>query len=232
MDRNWVLAALTGAVLMASFTAQAAETPPSKPPLSYILPNLACGGLHAIPATHTFPPYPPLSRKLNEQGRVVVMVTMDTQGVPTDVSLNQSSGFDRLDEAATAWVKQTWRWAPLDASCPNGARTLVAVEFKLVEDTPPLISLTIDVPDADFPPGAKDRNETGVASVILALDDKGDVLRTRLTRSTAFNDLDIKALVLAQKHKFQPANIDGKPVASMLGIVVQFGPVPPPPPAP
>ena len=55
--------------------------------------------------------YPSASRRLGEQGLVVVAVYMDTAGVPQQVQVVQSSGFDRLDRAAVAGVR-TARFKP------------------------------------------------------------------------------------------------------------------------
>jgi len=222
-----ILAAVTGAGILSVAQAQTAPQPqPVAPPMTSMLPGQPCG-LHPIMATHTIPPYPELSRRLFEQGRVVLLVTISQQGIPTGVTVNTSSGADRLDAAATAWVAQTWRWAPLGSDCPGGARTLVMIMFRLVDNTaPPPVALTIDVPDADYPGGAKDRNESGVANVLVELDEKGEVAATHITHTTTFDDLDAQALALIRRHRFQAALIDGKPVSSALWIVVRFGPAP------
>jgi protein TonB len=88
--------------------------------------------LSAITRTHTIPPYPELSRKLNEQGSVILEVTIDTAGNCTDAAVQTSSGSQRLDDAAVAWVKSKWRWnPPTQNGQPVSARTLVKVTFNL-----------------------------------------------------------------------------------------------------
>lgn len=57
------------------------------------------------------PIYPPLSRRLNEEGKVVLRVELDEQGNVSAVRVATTSGFSRLDEAALAAVK-TWRCNP------------------------------------------------------------------------------------------------------------------------
>lgn len=59
----------------------------------------------------TAPAYPPLSRRLNEEGKVVLRVELDEQGNVSAARVATSSGFARLDEAALAAVK-TWRCNP------------------------------------------------------------------------------------------------------------------------
>lgn len=57
------------------------------------------------------PAYPPLSRRLNEEGKVVLRVELDEQGHVSAARVATASGFARLDEAALAAVK-TWRCTP------------------------------------------------------------------------------------------------------------------------
>lgn len=59
----------------------------------------------------TPPPYPPLSRRLGEAGKVVLRVELDETGRVSAAQVVSSSGFDRLDAAALAAVR-TWRCRP------------------------------------------------------------------------------------------------------------------------
>lgn len=57
------------------------------------------------------PPYPPISRRLNEQGKTTVRVLIGADGLPQRSEIFKSSGFDRLDQAALATVMR-WRFVP------------------------------------------------------------------------------------------------------------------------
>jgi protein TonB len=57
------------------------------------------------------PAYPSISRKLREQGKVVVDVLIGPDGAAQQAKVQSSSGFDRLDAAALATV-QRWRYVP------------------------------------------------------------------------------------------------------------------------
>jgi protein TonB len=57
------------------------------------------------------PSYPPQSRRMGEQGKVVVRVLIGADGVVQKAEIRQSSGFARLDVAALATV-QAWRYVP------------------------------------------------------------------------------------------------------------------------
>lgn len=57
------------------------------------------------------PPYPPISRRLNEQGKTTVRVLIGVDGLPQRSEIVKSSGFERLDQAAMTAVMR-WRYAP------------------------------------------------------------------------------------------------------------------------
>jgi protein TonB len=57
------------------------------------------------------PNYPPISRRLNEQGRVVLQVFIGVDGIAQKATVQKSSGFERLDQAALATVL-AWRYVP------------------------------------------------------------------------------------------------------------------------
>lgn len=50
--------------------------------------------------------YPSASRRLNEEGRVIVTVTIDTDGRMSALEVSQSSGFERLDGASECVVRK------------------------------------------------------------------------------------------------------------------------------
>ena len=57
------------------------------------------------------PTYPPLSKRLGEQGQVLVRVLIGSDGVALKAELKQSSGFERLDQAALG-AAMRWRYLP------------------------------------------------------------------------------------------------------------------------
>jgi protein TonB len=57
------------------------------------------------------PVYPNASRRLGEDGRVVLRVHVNAGGVGEEIEIRQSSGFPRLDAAARDAVTQ-WRFVP------------------------------------------------------------------------------------------------------------------------
>jgi protein TonB len=57
------------------------------------------------------PAYPPISKRLGEQGRVIVRVFIGADGVAQQAEIRQSSGHDRLDQAARTTALR-WRYVP------------------------------------------------------------------------------------------------------------------------
>ena len=57
------------------------------------------------------PPYPAISRRMGEEGLVVLSVYILADGTVGEVSIKKSSGFRRLDESALKTVRR-WRYAP------------------------------------------------------------------------------------------------------------------------
>lgn len=77
------------------------------------------------------PAYPPLSRRLGEQGLVVVRVLIDEHGRPVEAAVSLSSGFPRLDDAAVRAVRAA-RFRPyVEGDRPRRAYALVPIRFDL-----------------------------------------------------------------------------------------------------
>lgn len=57
------------------------------------------------------PPYPALSRRLGEEGVVLLRVYVSVNGQPEQIQLAKSSGYERLDDAALQAVS-SWKFIP------------------------------------------------------------------------------------------------------------------------
>ena len=92
-------------------------TPPAEPPRVASLnppvtPPIIVTPPRAIMATHTIPDYPPVSRRLGEQGMLRLRLAIGADGAVEDARVETSSGYRRLDDAAIQWVKAHWRYEP------------------------------------------------------------------------------------------------------------------------
>jgi protein TonB len=77
------------------------------------------------------PPYPAISRRAGEQGRVVLRVHVTPAGTVDDVQLRTSSGHARLDDSALQTVKR-WKFVPAKRGAePVAEWVLVPISFAL-----------------------------------------------------------------------------------------------------
>jgi protein TonB len=120
--------------------AAAAEAPPSPAPTRAVVAFLAA----AEPQPAITPPrgdlayldnpaptYPSASRRAREQGRVLLRVRVSATGKVEAIETQQSSGHERLDEAARAAVRR-WRFIPAKrGETPVAAWALVPLTFSL-----------------------------------------------------------------------------------------------------
>ena len=88
--------------------------------------------LRPIARTHTLPPYPPISVRLNEQGTTLMLVHITVEGNVDTCKVEGSSSSDRLDQASCDFVKSHWRWQPpTNKGVPTDVSTRVSVKWDL-----------------------------------------------------------------------------------------------------
>lgn len=76
------------------------------------------------------PLYPALSKRNRETGTVLLLVNVSPEGNATSVTLHQSSGYDRLDQAAIQAVTR-WRFVPgMRGQSVISATVIVPISFK------------------------------------------------------------------------------------------------------
>ena len=77
------------------------------------------------------PPYPALSKRMGEEGKVVLRVSVSPQGTADSVEIRTSSGSPRLDESAQKTVRN-WKFVPARrGDAPVQSWVLVPIIFKL-----------------------------------------------------------------------------------------------------
>lgn len=81
---------------------------PSSPPGP---PKIELPSSHASYLNNPKAPYPPLSKRLGEQGLVVVRVLIGTDGTASQATIQSSSNYERLDRTAVETVLK-WRFVP------------------------------------------------------------------------------------------------------------------------
>lgn len=101
----------------ASFTVPAAPaaSAPAVPsaPIASAAPvaTISAARFDAAYLNNPKPNYPPISRRLGEEGKVLLRVKVAPDGAATEIDLEKSSNFERLDEAARQVVAR-WRFVP------------------------------------------------------------------------------------------------------------------------
>lgn len=86
--------------------APVAPAPPAPAPAKLELPSSDADYLR-----NPAPVYPPISKRLGEQGKVLVRVLIGPDGTPQKAELKRSSGFERLDRSALEYVMKC-RYVP------------------------------------------------------------------------------------------------------------------------
>ena len=77
------------------------------------------------------PPYPPQSRRIGEEGKVILRVFVTADGSAQQVEIKASSGSDRLDESAQRTVRR-WKFIPAQrGGIAVESWVLVPILFKL-----------------------------------------------------------------------------------------------------
>lgn len=77
------------------------------------------------------PRYPPQSRRLREQGLVVLRVVIDERGAASSIEIETSSGHARLDDAARDAVLRAAFRPYVEDGEPRRALVLIPIEFAL-----------------------------------------------------------------------------------------------------
>jgi protein TonB len=117
----------------AAISATAVETPQPPPPAAgsnsgtAVIPEMSQVAYLVQPA----PRYPPESRRVREQGLVMLRVLIDESGHAKSVEIYTSSGHPRLDEAARAAVARAVFKPYMDGGTARAAAAFVPVEFTL-----------------------------------------------------------------------------------------------------
>jgi periplasmic protein TonB len=109
----------------------AAPTSPPSPPAPPAPPRIELPSSSADYLNNPRPPYPPLSKRLGEQGKVVVRVFIEVDGTASRAEVRSSSGFERLDQTALQTALR-WRYVPgKRAGVPEAMWFNVPINFVL-----------------------------------------------------------------------------------------------------
>lgn len=106
-----------------------AKSPPKAPPA--LVDKIEPPKFGVAYLNNPAPAYPPISRRLGEEGRVLLLVLVSENGTATEVNLEKTSGSERLDQAAINEVKH-WQFIPAKKNNQAlSAYVLVPIKFSL-----------------------------------------------------------------------------------------------------
>jgi protein TonB len=121
-------------IIAAANETPAPMTAPAPPPASVAAPEpapLTMPVFNADYLDNPAPSYPALSRRLHEEGRVLLRVLVNPAGRADEVQVQSSSGHSRLDTAARETVRG-WKFVPAKRGAePVAAWVLIPVSFRL-----------------------------------------------------------------------------------------------------
>ena len=104
---------------------------PAAPPAPPAPPKIELPSSDAAYLNIPKPSYPAISKRMGEQGKVVLRVLIGTDGTPQKVEVNKSSGYERLARQAQEAVMR-WRFVPGKRNgVPEAMWNLVPVNFVL-----------------------------------------------------------------------------------------------------
>ena len=110
-----------------SAAAPSADTAAAGPGPVAITPPIFNAGYLENPS----PAYPPVSRRMREEGKVMLRVLVNARGAADDVQIRTSSGIARLDEAAQETVRR-WKFVPAKRGGEAvAAWVLIPISFRL-----------------------------------------------------------------------------------------------------
>jgi protein TonB len=73
--------------------------------------------------------YPPVSIRLQEQGRVQIKYTVGSDGDVSECAVTMTSGKPRLDDAACVMVKKRWKFKP---ATQDGKAVAVSIPAEVI----------------------------------------------------------------------------------------------------
>ncbi|MXN31100.1 energy transducer TonB, partial [Delftia sp. CH05] len=101
------------------------------PPAPPAPPKIELPSNNAAYLNNPAPNYPAISRRMGEQGTVMLRIFVDAQGLPQKIEVSKSSGYDRLDQQAVDGVKN-WKFVPGKSNgTPTPMWVTVPVKFTL-----------------------------------------------------------------------------------------------------
>jgi len=196
----------------------------------------------SIPVNANF--YPIDSLIQNEEGRVLLNLTIAPDRSVASAELHTSSDYPRLDEAAIAIAGNSRFTTNQEAETGNGSEVILGeVVWQLplrpafdvgalssnainLEAPPHLVDLPADQNLARVPDASAVAGDQGVVRVRTTVSESGNALKTELVETSGFVALDNAAITLANASGYDPATSAGLPVEASLEMAFAYDTLP------
>jgi len=200
-------AVLMGPPALPSRTIPAAKGPDYSFVQPFPPPSLAngCGRnepvfLKPLPSTQVGPLYPIEAAASGRQGRTMLDVLLDRNGMASDVTVTQSSGLPELDEAAVHGIKGVWRWqAPPPECAEQGVHLQIHYDW-----FPGPWHMRFMPGDPQYPAAAIDGKLSGAGKARIDRARNGDLISTKVLTSTNSPILDAAMIKVLTDLRFTP----------------------------
>ncbi|PIF78186.1 protein TonB [Variovorax sp. 54] len=202
----------------------ATAIPTSPTPPSFTAPRASVALSDAPRAEYSVAPrpvYPSLSKRFGEQGKVLVKVLPDSDGVVRGIRVAQSSGYERLDAAAVDAVKAARLVIPKDKADKTGSTWYMApINFVLNDGAQPaarrdwgqMVAAAVR-PNIIF---AADVRGNPTVEFTLDLAPSGKILNATLLKSSGIPEWDNAALRAIRKTEYMPLPDQGAVPSQMV----------------
>lgn len=189
----------------------------------------------------TMSAYPIQAMLGNEEGRVVLVVTIDETGQMSNARVESSSGHRTLDEAAIDAVNASRLSAPPTnaAGEPVGTDVLVGVNWELAMQSADEfllkqnfeLGITPPVPDPenldrvrarDYPANAIWTGRSGIVGLEFTVTEGGFADELVTVHSSGVAALNAAARNMISRFRWTPAMSDGQPVAVRTTQIIHF----------
>lgn len=217
-----------GAAAMAAPEAPPAPPAPPAPANAPAPPGPASAPSAAAPPAPPAPPvmpaprYPAEAAAANQSGRVVLKLLVGTDGRVKDVVVETSEPAGVFD-AATVEAARTWVLSPsIEDGRPVEGWVRVPVDFDAASAAPASLPNPVGNAPPRYPAEAFAAGQTGrvVLKVLVAVD--GSVKDAVVEQSVPEGVFDAATLEAARQWRFEPSQVDGKPVEGWVRVPVDY----------
>jgi TonB family protein len=146
------------------------------------------------------PPYPRESLRAEESGRTRLRIHVAASGELRGVSLIQSSGFARLDDAMIAAIGRCKFVPATQAAMAIDASFILDYNWRL-EGPPPTVA---DVCQPEYPVESVRAGEQGKTTLRLEVDSAGVAQKIEIAQSSGFARLDEASIAMVRRCRIKP----------------------------